>query len=102
MLERDIERRVKSECRRLQLICVKLWAVGQVGIPDRLLLGPGAQVMFLELKRFTGKPSKRQAYWHDKLKRYGFTIEVPQGLEDAVASVRAFAARAKRSSTLAS
>ena len=55
MLESGIEKALKKECKILGLVLIKLWALNQVGIPDRILLAKGGRVMFLELKRPKGR-----------------------------------------------
>jgi hypothetical protein len=43
-----------------------------VGLPDRILLGPGAFVVLIELKRRGKTPSKIQGYFLDTLTSMGF------------------------------
>lgn len=50
MLERDIDWKLKNEVHRRGGLCIKLAATGYAGMPDRLVLIPGGQIVFVELK----------------------------------------------------
>lgn len=54
VLERVIERKLTREARRAGFLCLKLNVSGTRGWPDRLLIGPGGLVRFVELKRGRG------------------------------------------------
>lgn len=55
---------------------MKLPAIHNAGLPDRLCLFPGGEVVFVELKAFGKKPRKIQVLMHQKLKAMGFRVEV--------------------------
>ncbi len=58
-------------------ICIKLPAIWYAGIPDRLVLLPGARVLFVETKRPVGGVfEKLQPRWIAKLRALGFTVHV--------------------------
>lgn len=94
MAEADIERRLCNEAHKLGLVAIKLWPFTQIGIPDRIILSRGGQVLFLELKTENGKLSKRQEYWQKILTDYGFHVEVVYGLDATLERLRHFAFRA--------
>ena len=94
MLESEIEKALKIECKLLGLVLIKLHGFNQIGIPDRLLLARGGRVLFLELKRPKGVTAKRQLYWQKKLRQLGFTSEITYTTEAAIVQARAHAARA--------
>jgi len=55
---------------------IKLKAIGMRGWPDRLIIGPGPTLYFIEFKRPGEKPRKLQDWLHDKLRRWGFNVWV--------------------------
>lgn len=74
--ENSIEKRLVTEVERVGGWCLKLPAIHNAGLPDRLCLFPGGEVVFVELKAFGKKPRKIQALMHQKLKAMGFRVEV--------------------------
>lgn len=73
MLESSIERKGLEDCKSLGIIFRKL-NFGE-GWPDRMLLYRGA-VLFIEYKQKGEKPTKLQAWMHEKLRAQGFRVEV--------------------------
>jgi hypothetical protein len=53
---------------------------GVVGMPDRLLVRPWRNDVFIEFKRGREQPTKIQAYWHGRLRRMGKQVEVVRTL----------------------
>lgn len=76
MCESSIEKRLVTEVERVGGWCLKLPAIHNAGLPDRLCLFPGGEVVFVELKAFGKKPRKIQILMHQKLKALGFRVEV--------------------------
>lgn len=74
--ENSIEKRLVTEVERVGGWCLKLPAIHNAGLPDRLCLFPGGEVVFVELKAFGKKPRKIQALMHQKLKAMSFRVEV--------------------------
>ena len=74
--ENSIEKRLVTEVERVGGWCLKLPAIHNAGLPDRLCLFPGGEVVFVELKAFGKKPRKIQILMHQKLKAMGFRVEV--------------------------
>lgn len=60
---------------------MKLVCPGWAGVPDRLILMPGARVFFAETKDTGKKPNPRQRYVHGRLSGLGFTVFVPDSRE---------------------
>lgn len=81
--EKTIEDRLKegveSECAGM---CIKLYSVFFTGLPDRMLLFPGARIVFVELKSTGKKQSGRQQYVSKQLRALGFTVLVIDTLTD--------------------
>lgn len=75
MCESSIEKRLVTEVERVGGWCLKLPAIHNAGLPDRLCLFPGGEVVFVELKAFGKKPRKIQILMHQKLKALGFRVE---------------------------
>ena len=75
--EKDIELYLKSRAEHFGGRCLKLPAVYEDGIPDRLVILPGGLMAFAEVKRPQGgKISKIQEYQIDKLRSLGCIAEV--------------------------
>lgn len=55
---------------------LKLSVLGQRGWPDRLLLWPDREVMFIEWKADNEEPRKLQDYIHGILRSMGFDVRV--------------------------
>lgn len=76
MIEReaDIERKLRDYVvKKRKGMCLKMNPVGFRGIPDRLVLLPGAEVHFIELKKKGERPRKNQYHWMKKLRELGFS-----------------------------
>lgn len=76
MLEREIEKRFKSRIKGLKrgVLCLKLVSPGFTGVPDRVILLPGAKVIFVELKQPGKGERKRQRYVQGLLRKLGFEV----------------------------
>ena len=81
-LEKHIEKACGSIARGKGWLFWKLTVMGFPGVPDRLLLGAGARVKFVEFKRPGGKPTALQEAWHRKLRSLGFEVYVIDNVED--------------------
>jgi hypothetical protein len=57
-------------------VLLKLSPFGIAGIPDRLLLMPGAKLVFIEFKAPGKYPTPLQRHWHERLRKLGFRVEV--------------------------
>jgi hypothetical protein len=72
-LERDIEQKLRKMVARRGGWCLKWVCPGWSGVPDRIVLLPGARVYFVELKRPKGgKYSAMQDKWQEWLQAMGF------------------------------
>lgn len=60
MRERDIERHLANRCKELGALCYKWVSPGRVGVPDRIVVFPNGQVVFIELKAPGKTPSAAQ------------------------------------------
>ena len=74
MLERDIEKKLVRPIRDLCGRCLKFETPGFTGVPDRIILLPGAHIVFVETKHPGKKERARQVYVHGLLRAMGFTV----------------------------
>lgn len=72
MKESTIEQYLVTETKKRKGYCIKL--LGVVGLPDRMILLPGARVIFVEVKTITGKLSPLQKQWQIWLSVLGFKV----------------------------
>ena len=76
MLESDIESKLRKRIHALGygVKCLKFTSPGFTGVPDRIILLPGAHVIFVELKKPGKKERKRQEYVQGLLRKLGFEV----------------------------
>lgn len=68
MREKDIERRLVAEVKKIGGWALKFTSPGQAGVPDRIILLPG-RVYFVELKRPGQKPRPLQEAVFRRMRR---------------------------------
>jgi|GEM_PF-854780 len=83
-LEQDIEEPFVAHVYAAGCWAVKLNLQGRRGMPDRMIVGPDGFILFVELKRLGREPDELQKFVHKGLRKFGFTVVVPDNLEDAV------------------
>ena len=72
-LEKDIEKKLRKMVESHGGLCLKWVCPGWSGVPDRIIILPGARVIFAETKRPKGgKLSQLQRWWRNKLTSLGF------------------------------
>ena len=87
--ERDIERKLKRKVEGVGGICFKFLS-SVSGVPDRICLFPGGVIVFVETKRWGGKPRPLQERVIRKIRQLGFRVEVidsEEGIEKLISSV---------------
>ena len=82
MREREIERRLKNEVEKAGGLCLKFTSPGFDGVPDRIVLFPKGKITFIELKAPGEKPRPLQTARIEKLRDYGFRVEVLDSKEE--------------------
>ena len=82
-MERDIERFLTEEVKKMGGRCMKWVSPGSAGVPDRIILLPGGHIWFVELKDDRGRLSSMQKYWLDVLYDLGFFAVVVKGMTQA-------------------
>jgi hypothetical protein len=88
MLEKDIE---KYLCGQVKKICgwaVKFASPGLRGVPDRIVMLPGGRIVFVELKAPWNKLRKLQTHVCDKIRGFGFDVRCIDTKEKVDAFVR--------------
>lgn len=76
MNEKLIEKKLVEGVKKLGGVALKLVSPSFTGLPDRLILLPGARVYFAELKSTGRKLSPRQLVVKAFLEGLGFTVFV--------------------------
>lgn len=86
-----IESKVCAYARRKGLRADKWTSPGRRSVPDRIFLGPGAMIFFIEFKRPGEKPTKLQEAEHAELRKLGFSVYVIDNVEDGIALIDRYA-----------
>lgn len=81
MLEKDIERKLVVEVKRLGGLCIKINSASMNGLPDRIILLPDGKVAWCELKAPGKKPRQLQLKRHRQLRQLGCKVYVVDNLE---------------------
>lgn len=74
--EKEIEAYLRTRIKKLGGVAYKFTSPGNDGVPDRLVLLPGGQTEFVELKAPGKKPSKLQMVQINRIKALGFKVYV--------------------------
>lgn len=74
MLEKEVESRLKRPVESMGGLCLKLVCPAFTGVPDRMILLPGAHIVFVETKAPGKYERRRQLYVHGLFRRLGFTV----------------------------
>ena len=82
-LEKDIEKKLRQTVEKHGGKCLKWVCPGWSGVPDRIILLPGAVVIFAETKRPRGGSLEPlQKWWRQQLQGLGFWAVVVWTPED--------------------
>ena len=79
MLEKDIEKILVTEVRKLAGRAYKWVSPGNDGVPDRIVILPGLQPIFVELKTETGRLSAIQNVQIDRLRKMKQNVKILYG-----------------------
>lgn len=74
MLEKTIEGKLRAPVKALGGLCLKWESPAFTGVPDRLILLPGARVVMVETKAPGKRERKRQELVQAQLRALGFTV----------------------------
>lgn len=81
MQEREIERCLVGEVKKLGGRAYKWTSPGNDGVPDRIVIFPGREPIFVELKTDTGKLTPLQKVQIERLRALGQKVEVLKGVK---------------------
>ncbi len=76
-MEKTVEAYLRDRVKAAGGLALKLVCPGWTGVPDRLILLPGAKAYFAEVKDLGKTPKRRQRYVHGRLRALGFQVFVP-------------------------
>ena len=83
MTEKDIERKFGNLVRQRGGLTYKFTSPNNSGVPDRVVIPPGGEVWFVELKADAGKLSEIQRWQIRKLTDGGANVRVLRGWDAA-------------------
>ena len=81
MLEKEVEKFLVREVKKLGGISFKFISPGNAGVPDRIVMLPNGKVVFVELKTDKGKLTKLQEVQIKKISDLGADVRVLRGIE---------------------
>lgn len=84
MREKDIERILVTEVKKLGGRAYKWTSPGNDGVPDRIVIFPNRTPIFVELKTETGTLSSLQKVQIDRLIQLGQCVTVVKGIEGLI------------------
>ena len=93
--ESEVEDAAVEAAEAAGIVAIKLNLRNRRDWPDRLFLGPGACVLFVEYKRWGEEPRKAQWRKIRLLRALGFEAEIDDRKEEAVERIRTFARRCR-------
>ena len=82
-IEKDIERWLGNQLKKMGCIYMKFVSPGNDGVPDRIVVLPGGAIIFVELKATTGKLMANQRVQISRLRKQGALVFVLTGKLDA-------------------
>lgn len=80
-LEKSIEGAVVRWAKAMELEVVKLNGMGKRSHPDRMFLGPGEKVLFIEFKREGEEPTPLQLHLHQQWAKLGHKVWVVDNVQ---------------------
>ncbi len=83
MLEREIEKRLGAELKKHGCLFYKFVSMGQAGVPDRIVITPSGQTIYVELKTDAGRLTKLQRLQIERIEKQGAKVYVLYGMKDA-------------------
>lgn len=81
MLEKEVEKFLVREVKKIGGISFKFISPGNAGVPDRIVILPNGRVVFAELKTDKGKLTKLQEVQIKKISDLGADVRVLRGIE---------------------
>lgn len=91
MSEKELEKLFKDTVKKFGGIAHKFVSPGTSGVPDRLVIFPGGQIGFVEVKAKGKKPRPEQEYQIRRLKFLGckvFVLDDAEQIENIIEKIR--------------
>ncbi len=88
MREQEIETRLKEEVERAGGLALKFISPGAAGVPDRIVLLPGKEIYFVELKAPGEQLRPLQLKRKKQLEKLGFKVYVIDSIQAVSAFMR--------------
>lgn len=82
MLEKEVEKFLLREVKKIGGVSFKFISPGNAGVPDRIVMLPNGKVVFVELKTDKGKLTKLQEVQIKKISNLGADARVLRGIEE--------------------
>lgn len=82
VLEKELEAKFKKQVEKYGAKVWKFVSPGKAGAPDRIVLIPGGQCVFAEIKRPGERPRRLQEYVMQEIGSLGFGVWVIDSFED--------------------
>lgn len=76
MAESAIEKYLVKTIKSIGGMAIKLYAINNIGLPDRLIMLPEGIIFFVELKDKKGKARIIQDKKHEDIKKIGFKVYI--------------------------
>lgn len=83
MLEKDIEKYLTAQVKKMGGLCLKFISPGNAGVPDRIILLPWGNIWFVEVKKPGGRIAPLQKWWQRKLQGLGFPAVIIKSQTEA-------------------
>ena len=96
MAEKDIERFLVNEVKKMGGTAYKFVSPGNDGVPDRIIIIPGGGIIFVELKSETGRLSALQTRQIKRINSLGQQAIVLKGMDEARRFVVALRAECRK------
>ena len=87
MLERDVEKRVKTYAESKGWLTRKWTSPGHAFVPDQIFIRPDGLVIFAEFKQLGKKPTAGQMREHERLRGHGCLVYVIDSVDAGKAMV---------------
>jgi len=87
MLEKQIESKVCEYAKSRGWLTYKFTSPSRAAVPDRLLISPSGEVVFVEFKREGQKPTPAQEREHQRLREQNVPVFVVDNVADGKAIV---------------
>jgi hypothetical protein len=81
MLEKNVEQSLMRQVKEIGGLCWKWVSPGRSGVPDRIVILPTGETIYVELKAPGKKPTPLQIHCHEQLRYRGARVEVLDSIE---------------------